>query len=118
MEITCISRGPLRLRAGTSGCREVSLELWGEVPAGCGFGSCGHLDGEGPRTGVVGRGGAPGIPAGVGGQREGGNTVGERGQLQLGSQARKAHPDPVGLWGARHRWKGCSIGGHAAPATA
>lgn len=60
-----MSRGPLGLRAGTSGCREVSLELWGEVPAECGFGCCGHLGGEGSRTGVVDRGGAPGIPAGV-----------------------------------------------------
>lgn len=56
-EITCMSRGPLGLRAGTSGCREVSLELWGEVPAGGGFGSCGLLGGEGSRTGVVDRGG-------------------------------------------------------------
>lgn len=96
-EITCMSRGPLGLRAGTSGCREVSLELWGEVPAGCGFGSCGLLDGEGSRTGVVDR----------------------RGRYSSwGLQQGRPTQILSGCGGLdTGRWKGCSIGGHDAPAT-
>lgn len=65
----------------------------------CGLGSCKHLSGDGPSSGVLGRAGGPGVPDVEGQWKEEMQGDGGR-QPQPGSQEQGGHhPDPVRLFG-------------------